>query len=164
MPFVIDRPFDEHIDGLAAQRCVRAIAEAGGARLERNIRELTPVDESPYRFKPARPRGTLKASVHAEGVEPHRSSRGVGWQRRVVTDDPVAPYVEWTTRPHEIRPRRPGGRLHWQDSHGHHYATLVHHPGTKGQHMFSRGAAVTERELPQIAAEPLRQFARELVR
>lgn len=39
-------------------------------------------------------------------------------------------YVEYGTRPHEIRPVNVSA-LHWEDAHGEHFAKLVHHPGTK---------------------------------
>lgn len=47
-------------------------------------------------------------------------------------------YVEYDTRPHEIRPIH-AKSLHWTDAHGEHFAKVVHHPGTTGQH-FMRNA------------------------
>jgi hypothetical protein len=68
-------------------------------------------------------------------VRPSLSLRGPSV--RVSADVSYATYVENGTRPHVIRPRRRkalkfkvGGRTV--------FATVVHHPGTKGVHFMAR--------------------------
>ena len=47
-------------------------------------------------------------------------------------------YVEYDTKPHIIMPVH-AKMLRWENASGVHFAKLVHHPGTKGQH-FMRNA------------------------
>lgn len=159
----------------ATERAGLRIADAGTDRLERNVRRRTPVDTNPFRTRPDRPRGTLKASVHRQpGLERIRRSRHAAYRGTVETFDPVARYVEKDTPPHVIR-ARPGGMLHFQSRDGWvgkdgtvyppgTWVTIheVHHPGTKGQHMFSRGALATEEEVPEFARDPLNRWRREV--
>jgi hypothetical protein len=46
---------------------------------------------------------------------------------------PYAPYVDQGTRPHEIKPKRPGGVLVFKMNGQTVFAKKVHHPGTKAQ-------------------------------
>lgn len=49
----------------------------------------------------------------------------------IVATKAYASFVENGTRPHEIRPKN-GKLLHWEAPQGdHHFARVVHHPGTK---------------------------------
>jgi HK97 gp10 family phage protein len=48
-------------------------------------------------------------------------------------DTPYAAYVEFGTRPHEIRPKQAGGVLRFQMGGQTVYAQVVNHPGTKAQ-------------------------------
>lgn len=111
----------------------------------------------------------------------------------VWTDDPIAEYVEWDTRPHEIRPkadreaasvvtsakpraiRADSTRLPTQEEaaagvvgraalrfveHGYViYARVVHHPGTRGQHMMTKALADLEAEWERIANEEMQRWA-----
>lgn len=71
----------------------------------------------------------------------------------VYTLDPVAPHVEYFTRPHIIRPKRPGGVLAIPTATGMVFATIVHHPGTEGAHMLATATAEIAAEWQTIAAE-----------
>ncbi|WP_037935373.1 hypothetical protein [Streptosporangium roseum] len=42
-------------------------------------------------------------------------------------------FVEVGTRPHTIRPKKPGGLLRWVSGGKVHFAKVVHHPGTSAQ-------------------------------
>lgn len=60
----------------------------------------------------------------------------------IYTDDPIAPHVEYDTRPHPIR-AKPGSVLRFRSSKTGEvvYATEVMHPGTTGVHMLARACA-----------------------
>lgn len=77
--------------------------------------------------------GRLAGSIRAQPV---MSLRGPMW--RVESTVPYAPFVEEDTRPHVIRPRRPGGVLRFKVGGRTVYARIVHHPGTTGQHFLAR--------------------------
>lgn len=162
MPFVADRDLSTMVDLDAVDRACKRITDDAGDRLQANVRRNTPVDASPFRDKPDRPRGALRESIERGRVE----ATVPDYRVRVFTEDPVAPHVEWDTRPHTIRARRPGGRLHWRDRQtgDHRFAASVEHPGTTGQHMFAAGAARTEAEIEAVAEPAVRQFERELIR
>lgn len=178
MPLVGADALVELVDAYeqASDRAARRIADAGVDRLERNVRRRTPIDTNPFRNRPERPRGALKRSVHRlEGLRRVVSGGRPSYSQDVVSYDPVADYVEFDTPPHVIRPRIAGGYLHFQSRDGFTgrdgvyyppgtWVTVaeVHHPGTKGQHMFSLGALDTEAELPDFARGPLAQWKREV--
>lgn len=46
---------------------------------------------------------------------------------------PYASYVEFGTKPHEIRPKNPDGALRFKVNGEYVYAKVVNHPGTKAQ-------------------------------
>jgi hypothetical protein len=157
------------------RRAARRIADAGTDRLERNVRRRTPIDTNPFRHRPERPRGSLRASVHRREaiVFVVRGGREA-YECEVLSEDPIARLVEFDTPPHRIR-ARPGGRLRFQSRHGFvgrdgrayppgTWVSVeeVHHPGTTGQHMFSLGAWATEREYAEYAREPLLRWKREV--
>lgn len=160
----------------ATGRAARRIADAGTDRMEREIVRRTPIDTNPFRYRPGRPRGTARGSIHRlPGLrEQHRWGR-TQYVGDVKGSDPILRYIEFDTPPHIIRARAPGGRLHFQSRHGWtnddgvHFppgtwVTIeeVHHPGTKGQHMFSLGALDAERAIDAIARSPLVQWKREV--
>lgn len=61
-----------------------------------------------------------------------RSQVDPGPRMRVWNSSAIGTYIENGTRPHLIRPRRPGGVLRFQSRGGGVvYARVVHHPGTK---------------------------------
>jgi hypothetical protein len=164
-----------HAHERATRRTGERIAEAGVDHLERSIRRRTPIDTNPYRHRPDRPRGSLKRSVHRlVGVRFVLRGGRESWEGEVVSFDPVARLVEFDTPPHTIR-ARDGGKLHfqsrdgWTDTDGvfHPPGTWVtieevHHPGTKGQHMFSLGALDTEAQIDDYAREPLGRWKRDV--
>jgi len=80
----------------------------------------------------------------------------------VLTHDPVAPHVEWNTRPHIIVPRDPNGMLVFETERGTVWAKIVHHPGTQGVHMLATAlaeVAVTWRAIAKREwAETVRRF------
>lgn len=148
---------EDRIDAAAPGRCARRIADAGGDRLETLIRRGTPVDLSPTRNH-TRPH--LRDTIERTRVEEWPGPLGTEFRVRVATNDPIAPDVEWNTRPHDIPNAFGygddfgiGGRFEGR-----------FHPGTTGHHMFALGAAKTEAELHDVAAGPLRELERELIR
>lgn len=173
-PHALDRMLDSH--ERATRRTGERIAEAGVDHLERSIRRRTPIDTNPFRHRPDRPRGSLKRSVHRiVGVRFVLRGGRESWEGEVVSFDPVARLVEFDTAPHTIRAREPGGKLRFQSRDGWTgedgtvyppgtWVTVeeVHHPGTKGQHMFSLGALATEAEIDQYARDPLGRWKREV--
>jgi hypothetical protein len=182
MPFSTYMPLEDMVNPDAVDRAMRRITSAAGERMESITKRLTPVS-APDPFNRGRPPGALRDSIERTIVEAHRGPGG-GYMIRVYTESRIAPYVEWTTRPHMIRPRHdrapasviatrrprrmgndPQAALAWRGPDGRlRFAREVHHPGTRGQHPFSRGALETEADLPNIAHGPLRDFERELVR
>lgn len=131
---------------LVATRAAEKMARRGGERMTELVRMNTPIApmQPPLDKRPRkRARGTLRASWFTKPVVP----TGTGFESGTATEDPIAPYVEWNTRPHEIRPIPPNRRLafvkdgHWW------YPRVVHHPGTHGQAMLRIGAAKVEDEL-----------------
>jgi hypothetical protein len=87
--------------------------------------------------------------------------------------EPYSKYVDegwglWGPRhaKYEIRPRLPGGWLHWQDREtGEHiFARKVMHPGAPGQHMTAIAAAMTEHEVGVWADRILREWAHDFER
>lgn len=158
------------------RRTARRIADAGVDRLERNVQRRTPIDTNPYRSRPERPRGSLRRSIRRRaGVDLVVRGRRESYRGDVETFDPVARYVEFDTPPHIIQARRPGGYLRFQSRYGfvdrngevHPPGTWitiheVHHPGTKGAHMFTLGAWATERQFADYAREPLGRWKHEV--
>lgn len=131
------------------RRFGRSVSEAVGEDLRKRVRRHTPIS------KPGAPE--IVASYPSSGA--WRAARGgrrsgtlydswqvgeVGLLYRgdvfrvpVFTMDPVAPHVEWDTMPHLIVPKKPGGVLTIPTRTGMVFATLVHHPGTRGAHMMA---------------------------
>ena len=68
-------------------------------------------------------RGSLRIVVSTDRVE-------IGPNENIA---PYAGYVEFGTKPHEIRPRRAGGVLVFKMNGTTVYAKKVHHPGTQPQ-------------------------------
>ncbi len=141
---------EDLIDETAGERATKRIADAGGDRLLRNVQDRTPVQT-----------GRLLASISRGPVTPRLTpTGGIAWGVTVGSDDPKAPHVEWTTRPHDIPgafgrpyPFGVGGRFEGR-----------FHPGTTGQHMFSRGAIATLEQVDQFARPAVALFRREVTR
>lgn len=99
--------------------------------------------------------GRLRDSIRA--FRPVKTADG--YTAGAGTDVPYAPYVEWDTRPHEIRPRRAkalrfmvGGQII--------FAQKVNHPGTTGIHFMSRAAAELEAVVEDIIDHDVREWLR----
>ena len=158
MPFVVagGGRLEDRIDEAAPRRAVRRIADAAGDRLHENITRLTPVDLTGHDSARPHLRDTITRSHVREYPTPFGQAAAVSVQ----TDDPIAPHVEYNTKPHDI-PNAFGFGDHVGI--GGPFAGRFH-PGTTGQHFFSRGTAETEAQLREIADEPLRRMERELFR
>lgn len=176
MGYVANGRLQDLIDPDACEFTARDMAESIGDAFESNVRRLTPRDNSPDR-DPSR-------GLHiADTIERTRVRKaGSTYRGEVFTEHPAAPYAEWDTVAHDIRPRadreaasvletgRPRGTvqdgraaLSWRSGGTRVFAKVVHHPGTQGAHMFSRGAAVTQQELDRVCAPALRHFERLLI-
>lgn len=192
MGFVSAGKFEDLVDPRAPGRAVRRIATAGGRHMGRRIRAHTPVSADPWRNKKLRRPGTLRASTRVLPVEPVLGATGMSWRRRVINDDPIAPHVNYPTKPHIIRPRadrqaasvistrgarglgygpQPEGsdgklgtaRLAFRIGGRLIFAAFVRHPGTRGVNFMEKGAAETEEDLPIIAAPEVERMRREIV-
>lgn len=167
--------------------CADRIRRAALGFLLERVRHYTPVAKLGVSIEElggggrARAPGTLKASWRIVGLEEVRS------------DDPIVEFVEYDTRPHDIRPRidrqpasivesrkprairsdstrRPtdeeidhdvvgraalrfveGGRVI--------YATVVHHPGTRGAHMLAKALADLQVAWPHLAEIEIERWA-----
>lgn len=156
MPFVVagGGRLDDSIDENAPVRCARRITDAGGDRLEANIKRHTPIGPPGGDRVP----GTLRKSIHRTRVRDYPTPVGQAFAVTVETDDPIAPFVEFNTQAHDI-PNAFGF--------GHEFGIGGpfegrFHPGTTGQHPFSRGTAELEGQLDEVAAEPLQRLEREI--
>lgn len=156
MPFEVTGGgrLDDRIDENAPGRCARRIVDAGGDRLEANIKRLTPVGPPGGDRVP----GTLRASIHRTRVRDYPTPAGQAFAVTVETDDPIAPYVEYDTDPHNI-PNAFGWGADFGI--GGRFAGKFH-PGTTGQHPFARGTAELEGQLDEVAAGPLSRLQREI--
>lgn len=126
--------------------------------------------------------GRLKRSWKSGAVEETTSPSGEArFGGDSYTEDPVAPHVEWDTRPHIIRPRvdrapasvvssgkprlpgtDPRARLRFWQGGREVFAGEVRHPGTQGQHMMRDSLASAEVEWADtIGAEEIERWARE---
>ena len=101
-----------------ARRNTRDVAD----RVIEQARRLSPVDTGRYRAAWSKREVT--------------TVRGVGWQ--VFNPVPYAEYIENGTRPHVIRPKRQDGTLRFRIGGKVVYAKIVHHPGTKAQHVLAK--------------------------
>jgi hypothetical protein len=165
VPFVASRPLADMLNPDAAGAFLARAGDAAGDRLLAETKRGTPVDSNPWHDHVGRLPGTLRESVQRGPVERHRGVLGSGIRVRVFTEDRVAPFVEESTRPHEIRPCNAGMLSFRVAPDGRRvYAHVVHHPGTRGAHMFAIAALILEGELGEVLAEPLRLFAEELTK
>lgn len=158
MPFVAERPLEDMINLAAVDRAGVAMTGKGGERLAEVTRSLTPIYRGSRPEGHGRERGTARRSIRTDVVRRHTSPLGRGWRRRVLTDDPVFPYIEWDTRPHDIPNAFGfgidfgiGGRFDGK-----------FHPGTTGQHPFARAALIVALEVSGMFALELEEFGRDL--
>lgn len=146
----------------AAQR--RTVSRVGDELLHRTV-EHTPVAKPPpgheAEWLAARKRapGTLKESWKVGEVTVELGTETMTID--VYTHDPVAPHVEWPTRPHLI-PLMPGKTLRFWDKEGRTvFAMIVHHPGTQGSYMLTTAIAEVAVAWRSIGAEEMAEWARE---
>jgi hypothetical protein len=161
-------PLDALFDKGPMVKTVTRITGRVGDLLTDTVKRKTPVADLPPGVTPemrGRVPGTLKESWYTSDVE--RIPSRTGGEARAVeslTDDPVAPHVEYPTRPHLIRPRldrapasvtatgkprRMGGdpqaALRFINAFGQVvYAHEIWHPGTQGTHMMRDALAEIE--------------------
>lgn len=182
MPYIADRKVEDLINPAAVPRAGRRMTLKGGRRLHDETRRLTPVHvPEPGAETRLRKPGDLRRSVKRGVITDHVGVGTSGWQVRVYTDDPVAPHVEWSTRPHDIRPRadrapasvvqtgrprgtRQDGRAALRFTIGGRvtYARVVRHPGTRGVHMFARAATKVQVQAGSMFGPELQVFKRDL--
>jgi hypothetical protein len=146
-----------------ARETAEMMARHGGERMTELVKMNTPISppqdpvERAVRLR-KRPRGTLRESIEQKAVVRTRN----GYESGCETHDPIAPHVEWNTRPHEIRPIPPNRRLAFVKDGKWMFPRVVHHPGTTGQAMFRIGAAMVEHEVSHGLLQPeLEHFKRE---
>lgn len=157
MPWITNgAPLDERINVDAAGEACARIARAGGQAMHEHTVRNTPVGDGKRR-----PPGTLRESIERGPVVRTLTITGhSAYSVKVSTDDPIAPYVEWNTRPHNIPgafgrpyPFGIGGRFKG-----------LFHPGTTGQHMFAIGAHMAADLAPSLARPVQQAFAQEVIR
>lgn len=128
------------------------MAEKGAHELHRLVVLKTPVDT-----------GELAASWHEKPVTPGESLLGdKTLETGIETEVDYAPYVEHGTglwgpkhAPYPIRPKTPGGVLHFFTKEGAEVFTkLVMHPGSPGAHMVATSIAMLETALKTGLMDP----------
>jgi hypothetical protein len=119
--------------------------------LQEEIEAETPVDT-----------GNLAGSYYITG--PRITAHTMTW--KVKTDVDYAPWVEWDTgihgpgRKYKISARRVSHlRFFWERKQKMVVTKYVWHPGSKGAHMFAKGADSVERALPARMNAKLRELA-----
>jgi hypothetical protein len=153
--------FDEHAREITIETAHK-MAERGGDHLTTRVGELTPQDT-----------GKLKTSWHRKPVLIVASMEGqIVFESGTETDVDYAPYVEHGTglwgpkhAKYEIRPKKPGGVLHFLGPEGEDVFTkLVMHPGSPGKHMIAIAVAEIEHAIPLLMRAELEEWARRVER
>jgi hypothetical protein len=81
-----------------------------------------------------RPPGHLRSVIRWDRGRDVTQYVDISSPARTPQGEPYGLFMEVGTRPHVIRPKKPGGWLRWFDGDGKiHFARVVHHPGTKAQ-------------------------------
>ena len=180
-------------DPSLASSASRRMADRGTDAMMEHAVEATPVNQrifsaevepSLHGVPGGRRPGTLRSRWERTGPITRDIARGQpAYTGRFHNWDPIAPFVENDTRPHDIRPRAdrapasvvatgqprktgaaarlrfrlwPGGQVV--------YAAVVKHPGTTGQHMTLKAAARTEAEMGALMKPELERWAKAAVR
>ena len=160
-------------DDRPTQKAARKLAERVSVELADATRRFTPIGPEPEPEQAGRE--VTHVHLHERIYPAKVKKRGERYEAGAWTDDDKAPFVENDTRPHIIRPRADraaaaaaeGRRvaLRFPGAGGEDvFAAEVHHPGTKGAHMFAKGAAEVEHRLAEIADPVLRDMKTELER
>lgn len=145
-----------------AREASKRMARSGGEFLTDAAKARTPVDT-----------GELRESWKTKPVLETRSEdRGFPvFESGTETDVDYAPYVEHGTglwgpkhKKYEIRPKQPGGMLHWKTAEGHDvYARLVMHPGSKGHNMLAAAFTDAIASWPRYLLRDLASFETEML-
>lgn len=140
---------------------VPAIAYRIADALEDEIKKRTPigVEWTPPRAMQAvsTPTGHLRRSIEKDKKGKWKSRHHI-WT--VSTDVNYAPYVEYGTAPHVIRPRTAGGTLAYFTSSGNkRFAKVVKHPGTKPVYMFTRSVGTIRPRMALMGEPTMRIWA-----
>lgn len=153
--------FPEHFVEEANARISKAVSEEWLKKLKKK----TPVAKLPEAYKGdagewiedrgGRRPGTARDSWETGEFEVTAEGAVV----EVKSDDPVMPHIEWDTRPHVIRARKPDGWLRFPSGPVFRFARRVFHPGTDGQHMMRDSGAEMETEWVAIAERELERMA-----
>lgn len=107
---------------LDQSRVTRLLRLPGGL-VDRSLRRrVERVQRAAERLAPGTMGAGIRTSIRYEADGPHGT---------ITSTHPATIYVVNGTRPHIIRPRRPGGVLRFTIGGRVVYARLVHHPGTK---------------------------------
>ena len=136
----------------------RRIAEDGGEFLVKAARGHTPVDTGA--LMASWKRMATVVGVTPAGLKTYTSG--------AETDVEYAPHLEWGTgkwgpkhAPYEIRPKKPGGWLHWQTPEGQDvFAKLVMHPGIKPRHMVAQALQELEAAVQAVGEPGVREWLR----
>ena len=78
---------------------------------------------------------------------------------RLIQSDPLFPVVEYPTRAHAIRPRKPGGVLAWTQGGATVFARRVYHPGTRGRLAIDPLMAIYAREFERALTAAVMEAA-----
>jgi hypothetical protein len=145
-------------DATETRKTAHRMTERGGkAVLDATVKH-TPVDTDHLRQSWKRKPVVIVASLSGDVV----------YESGVETNVDYAPYVEHGTglwgpkhAKYEIRPKKPGGTLHWIGKDGEDvFAKLVMHPGSPGAHMVAIAIAEVELAMHLLMAVELEMWAK----
>jgi len=152
------------------QRAAKRMTQRVGDDLAKRVAHHTPVAKPPpgvavgewLQSRHGRRPGHLKGSWKVGSVK--ALAGGTVYTVPVYTNDPVAPHVEYLTRPHEIQAKR-GGVLRFPGKGGGWvFAKLVHHPGSIGAHMMATALVEIAATWTRIGAEEVERWSHEQLR
>lgn len=187
MPYTQTTDFKDMFEAGPMLAACRRTTGRVGEKITDGARDRSPVHVpppgQPKNYRGDRPPGTLKASWQTGSVGTTATAAGTPrFGIDSYTEDPIAPLVEWDTKPHVIRPRAdraaasviesgkprrkgtdPAARLRYINAFGRViYAAEVHHPGTTGQHMMRDSLAEADATwVTDVGEEEMARWARE---
>jgi len=141
-------------------RTAEALAYRMAYEIHDKVRRYTPTAVRPPKVTPgafaaerARKPGTLKDSWDIG----HLRKVANVYTIDVYTEDPIAPHVEYDTKPHRIRARN-ASMLRFRSSKTGEvvYAAEVLHPGTTGVHMLLRACTEVQADADRLMRSVLR--------